>query len=97
MQPVQTAPFSLQRFLPIQRTPPRHSNALRPGGGRTNRCESEDELSHRLAEDGAELSGENLAAALKALEGNGDLEASILVARGWLWLTSSVSTWSPNW
>jgi hypothetical protein len=20
-----------------------------------------------------------------------------LVARGWLWLTSSVSTWSPNW
>jgi hypothetical protein len=31
-------------------------NALRPGGGRTNRCESEDELRHRFTEDGAEMS-----------------------------------------
>jgi hypothetical protein len=29
--------------------------ALTPGGGRTNRVESEDELKHRLAEDGVKI------------------------------------------
>jgi hypothetical protein len=43
-----------------------------PGGGRTNGCESEDELRHRLAEDGVEISAKIFAVALKALEGNGD-------------------------
>jgi hypothetical protein len=49
-------------------------SVLRPGRGRTNRRESEDELRHRLAEDGAQVKDDNLGAALKLLEGNGDPE-----------------------
>jgi hypothetical protein len=46
--------------------------ALTPGGGRTNRVESEDELKHRLAEDGVKIDRKLLAAALEALEVNGE-------------------------
>ena len=45
--------------------------ALLPGNGRWNICDSEDELRHRLAKDGVEISGENFSAALELLEGNG--------------------------
>jgi hypothetical protein len=46
--------------------------ALTPGGGRTNRVESEDELKHRLAEDGVKIDRKPFAAALELLEENGD-------------------------
>jgi hypothetical protein len=45
--------------------------ALLSGNGRLNICDSEDELRHRLAQDGVEISGENFSAALELLEENG--------------------------
>jgi hypothetical protein len=45
--------------------------ALTPAGGRTNRRESEDELRHRLAEDGAEIDKKYFNTALAVLEENG--------------------------
>jgi hypothetical protein len=84
------APCNPCRPHPSRCSGPPHSthsaqafNALRPGGGRTNICESENELSNRLAEDGAELSRENLAAALKALEGSRD-PGGLDTGRSWM-------------
>jgi hypothetical protein len=46
--------------------------ALTPGDGRTNRVESEDELRHRLAEDGLKVGRKQFAAALEVLDVNGE-------------------------
>jgi hypothetical protein len=46
--------------------------SLTPGQGRTNRCQSEDELRHRLTEDGVKINKNNFAAAVAVLEENGD-------------------------
>jgi hypothetical protein len=46
--------------------------ALSPNVGRTNRVESEDELKHRLAEDGVRIDRKQFAAALEVLELNGE-------------------------
>jgi hypothetical protein len=46
--------------------------ALTKGGGRTNRVESEDELKHRLAEDGVKIDRKQFTAALEVLEVNGE-------------------------
>ncbi|MFL6046214.1 MAG: hypothetical protein ACJ72M_13975 [Propionibacteriaceae bacterium] len=45
--------------------------ALHTGSGRSNICDSEAELQHRLSEDGALISDEDFSAALDALERNG--------------------------
>jgi|SoiMethySBSTD1v2_1073268.scaffolds.fasta_scaffold979182_1 hypothetical protein len=54
--------------------------ALTPAGGRTNRRESEDELRHRLAEDGAEIDKKYFNTALAVLEENGHAGGATLAA-----------------
>jgi hypothetical protein len=45
--------------------------SLLPGNGRSNICDSEEELRHRLRQDGAEVNDDDLSEALLLLEENG--------------------------